>query len=171
MIRIVRPQVFALLLSLYFLSSGWGSDSAPPPAQPPPPNLGPGVTIFDPPTGAAVQATTTEMQTLINNIYAQQMRVDHEFVEARYALLFKPGQYDLDVKTGYYTQISGLGLTPDAVTINGAVRTQDDPATNPINEGPTRPGASACIVSLEMRWSSLTAPLRRPLVLRMALPT
>ena len=40
----------------------------------------------------------------------------------RYALLFKPGTYTADVQVGFYTQVAGLGTSPDDVTITGAVR-------------------------------------------------
>ena len=39
-------------------------------------------------------------------------------------------------QVGYYTQILGLGQTPDDVTIIGAIRTQDDPMTEPVDHGP-----------------------------------
>jgi hypothetical protein len=41
-------------------------------------------------------------------------------------LLFKPGSYDVDVNLGFYTQVLGLGLSPDDVTINGAVHAEAD---------------------------------------------
>ena len=64
-----------------------------------------------------------QLQAFINELYDQQK--DNEFGSERYALLFKPGIYRLDIRVGYYTQLSGLGKTPDAVTIIGAVRTED----------------------------------------------
>ena len=44
----------------------------------------------------------------------------------RYAYLFKPGTYGtaeqpLQVKVGYYTEVSGLGASPTDVVINGKV--------------------------------------------------
>ena len=90
--------------------------------------FGPNVYIFGP--------QSEEMQETISRIYAAQRKKSSEFNEARYAILLKPGHYNLDVRVGYYTQISGLGGTPDDVTVTGAVRTQDDPATNPKWEGP-----------------------------------
>ena len=64
------------------------------------------------------------------------MPTSGQFNQSRYAILFKPGAYNLDVRVGYYTEVAGLGLSPDDVTITGAVRTQDDPSTNPIDAGP-----------------------------------
>ena len=40
--------------------------------------------------------------------------------------MFKPGTYTNDVNVGFYTQVLGLGLSPDAVTINGAVHVEAD---------------------------------------------
>lgn len=45
-----------------------------------------------------------------------------EFGSERYALLFKPGTYNLDVTVDYYVQALGLGRNPDDVVINGAVQ-------------------------------------------------
>jgi len=41
---------------------------------------------------------------------------DHgQFSDERYAFLFKPGEYDVDVPVGYYTQVVGLGTSPTDV--------------------------------------------------------
>jgi hypothetical protein len=77
------------------------------------PDLGPNVLIFDPRTPQA------EMQRQIDKIYAVQRR--NEFGPERYAILFLPGEYHLDVPVGFYTQVLGLGATPDAVHILGNV--------------------------------------------------
>jgi hypothetical protein len=78
------------------------------------PDFGPNVTIFDPATPAA------KIQSTLDSIFASQET--SEFGPARYALLFKPGKYDVDARIGFYTQVSGLGLTPDDVVINGGMR-------------------------------------------------
>lgn len=88
----------------------------------------PNIVIFDPSQPAS------EISKKINSIYARQR--DNHFGQERYALLFKPGTYEVDVKVGYYTQVIGLGRTPDDVTIIGAIRTQDDTMTHPIDYGP-----------------------------------
>ena len=90
--------------------------------------FGPSVYIFDP--------ASQNIQTTISSIYLAQMPTSNQFGQSRYAIFFKPGQYNLDVRVGYYTQVAGLGMSPDDVTITGAVRTQDNPATNPIDQGP-----------------------------------
>jgi hypothetical protein len=81
-----------------------------PPARP---DLGPNVLIFDP---AMPQVA---MQQQIDKIYAIERR--NEFGLERHALLFLPGEYHLDVPVGFYTQVLGLGASPDAVHISGNV--------------------------------------------------
>lgn len=49
-----------------------------------------------------------------------------QFGTGRYAFFFKPGQYSLDVKLGFYTEAVGLGQSPDDVVITGAVRAKAD---------------------------------------------
>lgn len=85
-------------------------------AQPPraTPDFGPNVTIFDPATPAAT------IQSTLDSIFASQE--SSEFGAGRYALLFKPGTYDVDARIGFYTQVSGLGLSPNDVVINGGMR-------------------------------------------------
>jgi hypothetical protein len=90
--------------------------------------FGPNVLVFGP--------ESPGIQETISAIYSVQMQKAKEFSDRRYAILFKPGHYHLDVRVGYYTQVAGLGRSPDDVTITGAVRTQDNPATKPVNEGP-----------------------------------
>jgi hypothetical protein len=77
------------------------------------PDLGPNVLIFDPTMPQA------DMQQQIDKIYAVERR--NEFGPDRYAVLFLPGEYHLDVPVGFYTQVLGLGATPDAVHIVGNV--------------------------------------------------
>jgi len=43
----------------------------------------------------------------------------HHFVEDRFAVLFEPGTYDVDLEVGYYTQVAGLGETPEDVLFEG----------------------------------------------------
>ncbi len=54
----------------------------------------------------------------------------NEFGSDRYALLFKPGRYDLDVTVDYYVQALGLGRLPDDVIINGAVQSITTTSSN-----------------------------------------
>jgi hypothetical protein len=59
------------------------------------------------------------MQAQIDKVYAEQAH--SEFGNGRYAFLFLPGQYKVDVPIGFYTQVLGLGATPDSVQITGNV--------------------------------------------------
>jgi hypothetical protein len=74
------------------------------------PNFGPNVLIFDP--------TMTDIQSQITAVYSQQKY--NQFGPQRTAIMFKPGQYtNLDIPLGYYTQVIGLGQSPDDVAIAG----------------------------------------------------
>jgi hypothetical protein len=77
------------------------------------PDLGPNVMVFSP------KMKTAEIQTLIDRVYAIERH--NEFGPDRYAFLFLPGEYKLDVPVGFYTQVLGLGAMPDAVQITGDV--------------------------------------------------
>jgi hypothetical protein len=65
-------------------------------------------------------ASMTNIQGRLDAIFNQQER--SQFGSNRYACLFKPGKYDADVQVGFYTQVLGLGESPDDVAITGAVR-------------------------------------------------
>jgi hypothetical protein len=99
-----------LALLLGVLLCGAGSLLAAPAAKP---DLGPNVQIFDPSMPAAA------IQAQIDKAYAVQRR--NEFGPERTAFLFLPGDYNLDVPVGFYTQILGLGDSPDSVRIKGNV--------------------------------------------------
>ncbi len=77
------------------------------------PDLGPNVIIVGP------GDDTAKVQATIDGIYARQQH--SEFGPGRYALLFKAGTYHLDIPVGYYTQVEGLGRSPDDVHIIGNV--------------------------------------------------
>jgi len=77
------------------------------------PDLGTNVLVFNPHMPAAA------IQEQIDKVYAIQQH--SEFGTARYALLFEPGEYRVDVPVGFYTEVIGLGATPDAVHITGNV--------------------------------------------------
>ena len=68
------------------------------------------------------------MQAKIDAVYAEQG--PSEFGPGRYALLFKPGQYKLDIPVGFYTQLAGLGTTPDAVHVTGNVHADASSSKN-----------------------------------------
>ena len=77
------------------------------------PDFGPNVLVFDPSMSGA------SIQERINKIYAVQEK--SQFGAERFALLFQPGTYNVDIPVGFYTQVIGLGATPDSVRINGNV--------------------------------------------------
>ncbi|GAA1523788.1 discoidin domain-containing protein [Dactylosporangium maewongense] len=79
------------------------------------PNFGPNVSVFDPSQQAAAQAR-------LNQIFAGQET--NQFGTERYAVLFKPGNHTVDANVGFYTQVAGLGFSPDDVNINGHVRAE-----------------------------------------------
>jgi hypothetical protein len=92
-----------------------------PPTSPPAtgnPDLGPNVSVFDPSMSAA------SIQSRLNQVFNAQQT--NQFGPQRYALLFRPGTYNVDANVGFYTQVAGLGLSPDQVTINGAVHAEAD---------------------------------------------
>jgi hypothetical protein len=104
---------------------GGGTTPTTPPVTPttvPPnpgnPDLGPNVSIFDPSMSAAT------IQSRLTQVFNQQ--VTNQFGSQRYALLFKPGSYNVDANVGFFTQVAGLGLTPDQVNINGHVHVEAD---------------------------------------------
>jgi hypothetical protein len=72
--------------------------------------------VFDP------SMDMNEIQGLIDSLHVLQTTKGSEFSTNRYALLFKPGVYRLDVRVGYYMHVMGLGNTPEDVIIIGAVR-------------------------------------------------
>ncbi|MEV6942821.1 RICIN domain-containing protein [Streptomyces sp. NPDC051172] len=82
------------------------------------PDLGPNVVVFDP------SMSSSTIQSRLDSIFQQQET--NQFGSQRYAVLFKPGAYSADVNVGFYTQVLGLGLSPDAVTVNGAVHAEAD---------------------------------------------
>ncbi|MFJ1567387.1 discoidin domain-containing protein [Streptomyces erythrochromogenes] len=75
-------------------------------------DLGPNVIVFDP--------STPGIQARLDQVFQQQESA--QFGSGRYQFLFKPGTYHgLNAQLGFYTSISGLGLSPDDTTINGDV--------------------------------------------------
>ena len=75
--------------------------------------FGPNVYVFDPNMPAA------DIQKTANDIFLKMEA--NEFGSERYALLFKPGKYDVTFNVGFYTHVAGLGRSPDDVHINGGV--------------------------------------------------
>ncbi|WP_434442917.1 RICIN domain-containing protein [Lentzea sp. E54] len=95
---------------LFRLTSG-----NPDPSQP---DFGPHVLVFDPSMPAAT------IQARLDDVFRQQE--EGQYDARRYAIMFKPGNYNVDVNIGFFTQVLGLGLLPDGVTINGQVHVEAD---------------------------------------------
>jgi hypothetical protein len=77
------------------------------------PEFGPNVLIFDP------SMPSQAIQKQIDAVYATQ---EHsEFGSQRHAFMFLPGSYAVDVPVGFYTEVMGLGASPDATRIVGNV--------------------------------------------------
>jgi hypothetical protein len=120
------------------------------------PDFGPNVAVFHPAMPAAV------IQQRIDAVYAVQQK--NQFGPARNALLFAPGEYRVDVPVGYYTQVLGLGASPDSVHITGDVRSD---ATLPRNNATCTfwkavEGFSVTPSKEHMQWAvSQAVPFRR----------
>ncbi|SEF90833.1 hypothetical protein SAMN05421819_1315 [Bryocella elongata] len=82
-------------------------------AQAQTPDLGPNVTIFSPATPRA------EMQKKVDETYALERH--NEFGAERHAIFFLPGDYHLNLPVGFYTEVAGLGATPDATHLTGDI--------------------------------------------------
>lgn len=82
------------------------------------PDFGPNVTIYSPDTPQA------QIESDLQALHAQQ--VNAEMGTTRKAVYFLPGQYGstadpLQINVGYYTDVAGLGASPEDVTINGGI--------------------------------------------------
>ncbi|MEY9891430.1 hypothetical protein ABIA31_005095 [Catenulispora sp. MAP5-51] len=75
------------------------------------PDFGPNVFVMDP------SMSSSTIQNQINSVYNSQQ--SSEMGSNRYAILFKPGTYNVDVPVGFYTQVLGLGQSPTQTTITG----------------------------------------------------
>ena len=80
------------------------------------PDFGPNVAVVSPDT------PLDEVQSMLDDLAAAQ--VDAEMSTARHSVLFLPGSYGtaedpLQARVGYYTEIAGLGASPEDVDITG----------------------------------------------------
>jgi len=129
------------------------------------PDLGSNVQVFSP------TQPPSEIQARIDQVYKVQQH--NEFGPERNAFLFLPGEYKIDIPIGFYTQVVGLGASPDAVHITGNVHSDAslprDNATctfwravegfsvTPVGGTPGTSGATGT-----MQWAvSQAAPFRR----------
>jgi len=147
--RVARAgRALAFCASISFLATTAGAATKP--------DLGPHVLIFNPAMPVA------EIQAQIDKVYAVEQKA--EFGSERYALLFLPGKYHVDVPIGFYTQVAGLGASPDDVEIDGNVHAD---ASLPRNNATctfwrTAEGFSVVPTDGTMQWAvSQAAPFRR----------
>ncbi|WP_407660131.1 discoidin domain-containing protein [Hyalangium gracile] len=80
--------------------------------------FGPRVYVFD--TSMPAGDITNLATTIFNGQAAA------EFSSNRYALLFKPGTYNVNFNVGFYTHVAGLGQNPGDVHITGGVNVNAD---------------------------------------------
>lgn len=120
------------------------------------PDFGPNVTVFSPSTPQA------QIQKQIDAVYRVQQH--NEFGAQRNAFLFLPGTYHVDVPVGFYTEVAGLGASPDDVHIIGNVHS--DAASRNDNATTTfwraAEGFSVTPTGGTMQWAvSQAVPFRR----------
>ncbi len=125
-------------------------------SSPAAPDFGPNVRIFDP------SMSQSSIQSQVNSIYSQQRLA--QFGSGRFAIMFKPGTYNVNIPVGFYTQVLGLGALPDQVNITNQVHSDpilpDNNATQNFwraveNFSVTPPGGG-------MQWAvSQAVPFRR----------
>ncbi|CAL9367841.1 Exo-beta-1,3-glucanase [Streptomyces sp. enrichment culture] len=113
-----RRAVLGAAAAVPVLAGLSGTASAAPAAHRRPPrpkgggDLGPNVIVFDP--------STPGIQARLDEVFARQE--EDQFGPGRYQFFFKPGTYHgLNAQLGFYTSVSGLGLSPDDTTIHGDV--------------------------------------------------
>jgi hypothetical protein len=114
------------------------------------------VLIFTPSMPAAV------IQERIDAVYATQQH--NEFGPQRNALLFLPGDYQVDVPIGFYTEVLGLGASPDDTRISGNVHVDASSRNNNATTTFWRAaeGFSVTPAGGVMQWAvSQAAPFRR----------
>ena len=86
-------------------------------SEPNPPAWPENVKVFDP--------EDPHTQSVIDSIFKEngghEPPFHGEWSESRYALLFKPGDHNVDVNVGYYTSVIGLGKTPQETKIKTVI--------------------------------------------------
>ncbi len=118
--RLGSVLALATALSASPLATGAATAAPPPATDPTAPALGANVTVFDP------SMPVSEIQAELDRTW--ELQRDNEMGSERYAYLFRPGVYGTDaqplqIKVGYYTEITGLGDSPSDVVVNGKVET------------------------------------------------
>src|SRR5437773_2484933 len=112
-----RPVLAALLLLAAALTIS-GAAAASSSGNAAVPDFGPNVKIFDP------SMSTADIKAAVDAVAARQL--PNQFGTEREALLFMPGTYGsatapLSFQAGYYTEVAGLGASPDDVHVTGTI--------------------------------------------------
>ena len=107
-------------------------------------DLGPNVVIFD------ADMATEDIKAELDATFEKQ--VDDEMGSDRYAYFFKPGNYGdadapLQFNVGYYTQVSGLGESPEDVQVEGKIEVYNRCLTE---------GGTANCIALNNFWRTLS---------------
>ena len=116
---VVRFVVAALLVAAALTITGAAAAVSNHPGRLSPlPDFGPNVKVFDP------SMSTSDIRAAFDAVASQQL--SNEFGTQRYAMLFLPGSYGsatdpLNVQVGYYTEVAGLGASPNDVAVNGTI--------------------------------------------------
>ncbi|QDP41962.1 discoidin domain-containing protein [Radiobacillus deserti] len=107
----------------------------------------------------------SDIQKIIDQKYAEMENGDAgaEFTDKRVTFLFKPGEYDVDIKVGFYTTVAGLGKNPDDVKITGSFNVDAKWADGNGTRNFWRSVENFSVVSdTESKWAvSQAAPMRR----------
>ncbi|CAK0900709.1 unnamed protein product, partial [Prorocentrum cordatum] len=82
--------------------------------QPNPPAWPRSVRVFGPEDSAADIRSAVDEAYRVNGGEGN----NGEFSQHRFAFLFRPGEYDVEVPVGYYTQVAGLGRSPEDVVFS-----------------------------------------------------
>src|ERR1700678_1481481 len=144
------------LLTRWGFTAGLMAVALPALAQGAKPGFGPNVVIFDP------SMPSQFIQKQIDAVYAIQQH--NEFGPQRNALLFLPGNYSVDVPIGFYTEVLGLGASPDETHISGNVHVYGSARNNNATTTFWRAaeGFSVTPAGGVMQWAvSQAAPFRR----------
>ncbi|MBS1805374.1 MAG: coagulation factor 5/8 type domain-containing protein [Acidobacteria bacterium] len=154
--KLVTGARFLVLSTLVIQCLACLSQTATGSKQKPLTEFGPNVLVFSP------SLKMSDIQQQIDKVYAVQ---EHsEFGKDRFALVFLPGEYHVDIPIGFYTEVIGLGATPDAVRIVGNVHSD---ASLPNNNATCTfwravEGFSVTPTGGTMQWAvSQAAPFRR----------
>lgn len=127
--------------------------------------FGPNVYVFDP------SMSSSDIQKTVDSVFGNQEK--NEFASQGYALLFKPGTYNVNVREGFSTEVAGLGLNPSDVTINGGVNADAQwnnanatdnfwRSVENLSVDPTSTARAPYVSAGTMQWAvSQMAPIRR----------